>query len=637
MRAKNLLLVLVSTLVGLLLWEAGLRLFTHLGPGGAAQPAAVPTKPMTVSDGARYIRPFTGPGLDLAWFAEDPPPLPNRASPSPALAARYADFERRGLLGFHSEWIWNSYLVERERCNPAGLLRGFPPTLLAFTPASVSLHPGYRFPAGATLPSGLVTNQFGLRGHPLSLAKPARTVRIAFLGASTTVGFHPFPFSYPEFVEHWLNRFAERNRYDVRFEALNGGREGVNSNDIAAILRDELLPLDPDLAVYYEGANQFTSANQLVQPPIPSRAAIDPHDPVVQHKLPAFLRTQFATGDLLDRALNGFRTVGEPRKPAYRLEWPGGVDVARPDPDLPQLPLQLPAIVKDLDSIRAGLGSIGGRLAVCSFEWFTPAVGPLSPARHGEIYRQLNTALWPLRYGDIRRLADFQNRAFRGYAASRKLPFLDIAGEMPQDPDLFVDAIHMTEVGERVKAWIAFQQLAPVIRRLIESGQLPHATDAAHLPPPVSMAAAEMPTRCPVPAGPGVPVEGAVSLDAIEAAAPGVSLDRGRPIRIATLPAQWANAAAIPLHIPSGQRGGVFISIRARVLAGQIGIGVMDRESQGNQIEQFVDAGPEMADITLPVPLPETAGALIFRNTAAGGVASQIAIGSVAVVTAPVR
>lgn len=638
MRAQNLLVVLVSTLVGLLCWEAGLRLFSPYGPHDAAQQASVPAKPPNVADAARYIRQLTGAGsLDQRWFAEDPPPLPNRTSPSPAITARYRDFERRGIFASDAEYVWNSYLVKRDRCNPAGLLRNFPDTLLAFTPDSVSIHPGIRFPANQTLQSGLVTNQFGLRGHPIALVKPAKTIRIAFLGASTTGGFHPFAFSYPEYVEHWLNRFAEANRYDVRFEALNGGREGVNSDDIAAILREELLPLDPDLAVYYEGANQFTSANLLVRPIIPPRAAIDPHDPVVQHKLPEFLRTHFAIGDLLDRALNGFRTVGEPRKPSYRLQWPGEVDEDNPNPDSPYLPLELPAIVKDLDAIRAGLGSIGGSLAICSFEWFTPGGAPLSPTRHEFIYEQLNTVLWPLRYADIRRLSDFQNRVFRNYAVSRKIPFLDVAGEIPQDPDLFVDAIHMTEVGERVKAWIVFRQLVPVIRRLIDSGQLPHHNDAAHLPRPMSMAVAEMSTHCPVPAGPGERIDGGLSLEAIEQALAGVSIERGRPTKITMVPLQWSNGAAFPLRIPSGPHGDLFVLIRARVLNGQVGVGVLDRELKGYQVEKFVDAGPEMTDIYLPVPLPETASSVMVRNTAKGAVASQIVIEDIALVTAPAR
>jgi hypothetical protein len=638
MRANNLLVVLVSTLMGLLLWEIGLRLFTHYGPRDAAQQAGVPAKPLKVAGAARYIGRLTAAGsADQRWFSEELPPLPNRTPPSPALAARYADFERRGLFGSEAEYVWNSYVVKRDQCNPGGLLRNFPETLLAFTPRSVSVHPEFRFPANQTLPSGLVTNEFGLRGHPISLVKPPKTVRIAFLGASTTVSFHPFQFSYPEYVEYWLNRFAEANRYEVRFEALNGGREGVNSNDVAAILREELLPLDPDLAVYYEGANQFTSANLLVRPTIPPRTAIDAVDPVVQHKLPGFLRTHFAIGDLLDRALNGFRTVGEPRKPNYRLQWPKEVDEGNPNPDSPDLPLQLPAIVKDLDAIRADLNSIGGRLAVCSFEWFTPNGALLSPTRHEQIYKQLNTALWPLRYADIRRLSEFQNRVFRNYAASRKIPFLDVAGEIPQDPDLFIDAIHMTEVGERVKAWIVFQRLLPVVRRLIESGQLPHRNDSGRLPPPMSMAVAEMSTRCPVPAGPGKRIDGALSLDAIAPATDGVSIERGRPTKITTLPQQWANAAAIPLHIPSGPHGDLFVLVRARVLNGQVGVGVLDRELKNYQVEKFVDAGPETVDIYLPVPLPEMAGSLLIRNTAKGAVASQIVVEDVALVAVQAR
>jgi hypothetical protein len=638
MRTKNLLVVLVSTLVGLLFSEAGLRLFSHYGPHGAAQPASVPAKPPNVADGARYIRRLAGAGsLDQRWFAEDPPPLPNRTPPIPAMTARYRDFERRGLFGPQSEYVWNSYLVKRDRCNPAGLFRNFPETLLAFTPASISIHPGYRFPTSRTLESGLVTNQFGLRGHPISLVKPANTIRIAFLGASTTINDHTYAFSYPEHVEHWLNRFAEANHYDVRFEALNGGREGVNSNDIAAILREELLPLDPDLAVYYEGANQFTSANLLVRPIIPPRTAIDARDPVVQHKLPGFVRTHFAIGDLLDHFLNGFRTVGEPRKPYYRLQWPGGVDRDNPNPDSPDLPLQLATIVKDLDAIRAGLNSIGGGLAVCSFEWYTPSGTPISPARHEFIYKQLNTVLWPLRYDDIRRLSDFQNEVFRNYAASRRIPFLDVASEIPQDPDLFYDAIHMSAVGERVKAWIVFQQLVPTIRRLIESRQLPHHNDAAHLPKPMSMTVTEMSTQCPVPAGPGKRIDGAVSLEAIELALDGVSIERGRPTRITMVPLQWSGGATFPLRIPSGPHGDLFVLIRARVLNGQVGVGILDRELQGYQIEKFIDAGPEMTDIYLPVPLPETASSVLVRNTAKGAVASQIVIEDVALVAAPAR
>jgi hypothetical protein len=52
---------------------------------------------------------------------------------------------------------------------------------------------------------------FGWRGPEIPLDKPAGTIRIAFVGASTTVGLFDLPFSYPEYVVHWLNLWAERN------------------------------------------------------------------------------------------------------------------------------------------------------------------------------------------------------------------------------------------------------------------------------------------------------------------------------------------------------------------------------------------------------------------------------------------
>ena len=498
---KALLLAPVSVLIALLICEAGLRLLTPFSPHsteaapGAVMPGAAIDKPLDVSEAAPYVAALpAAPGTDRRWFSEDPPPLPNRTPVSPQRVARYKDFERRGLYGPQADYIWNGKYVERERCSPSSMFRNYPDTLLAFDPPGGDVHPHYRFAPSTTTFAGLVTNQFGLRGPPLALAKPPKTVRVAFIGASTTVNNHNYPFSFPERVVFWLNRFAESNRYGVRFEVLNAGREGLNSDDFVAIMRDELLPLDPDLAVYYEGANQFAVGRMLV-PYSPPRRQIGPRDPVARHVVPAVLRDHLALGNLVDRVVNGFSSFDEPRKPLHLLVWPPGVNEQNPNIHSPNLPLQLPTIMKDLDSIRASLQSTGGSLAVCSFEWLANDGLALSGTRHAFIYNQLNTVLWPLRYSEIRRLADFQNRVLHRYAESRGVPFIDVAGELPQDPNLFVDAIHMTDTGERLKAWIVFQQLAPMLGAEIESGQLPRPA-SQHLPKPPSLDATEMSTHC---------------------------------------------------------------------------------------------------------------------------------------------
>jgi hypothetical protein len=151
------------------------------------------------------------------------------------------------------------------------------------------------------------------------------------------------------------------------------------------------------------------------------------------------------------------------------------------------------------------------------------------------------------------------------------------------------------------------------------------------------MAAAEMPTNCPVPAGPGERIAGGLSLETIKRALDEASVEPGRPTKVTMLAQQWSDGATIPLHIPPAPHGDLFVLIRARVLNGQVGVGVMDRDLKGYQIEKFVDAGPEMTDIYLPVPLPETASLVMVRNTAKGAVVSQIVIEDVALVAAPAR
>jgi hypothetical protein len=627
---KNILLLLASVLCGLVLGEAGLRWFMRHQPRSGQAPVT-----SSVMEYARGIR--LAPGTDLNWFSEDPPPLPNRTPPSADRVSRFQEFRRRGLYAAQSEYIWNYYYIERERCNPNGLLRNFPEDLLVFTPPVPDSHPRYWFPPNESLPSGLVTNAFGFRGHPIALVKPPRTIRIAFLGASTTVGFHEFPFSYPEYVEHWLNRFAEANHYDVRFEALNTGREGFSSPDLADVMHHEVRALDPDVAVYYEGSNQFSAATRLLSPQFPTRTEVDPRDKIVQHKLPAWLIAHFATANLLDRLLMGAQRIGEPVKPSYRLIWPAEVNEKNPDPDNPHLPLSLPQIAKDLDSIRNDLNSAGARLVLCSFKWFADDGIGFSPTRHEQIYKHLNTYLWPLRYSDIRRLADFQNRFFRNYATAREIGFVDVASAVPEDPDLFVDGIHMTEGGDRLRAWIFFQRFVPWLRPLLDSHQLPRPPASSPLPPPWRVTTTRVSSGCAAPTGPLTVVPGGLSLDEIRLDYQGGVLENGPPLKLTTRKEQWNFSARIPFHVPPDGNPPLFALVRARVLSGRIGIGVHDRETRDFQSETLADPAPAIKDIFVPVVLPDRADFLILRNVAPGGVPTTLSIESVSLVAPATR
>jgi hypothetical protein len=323
-----------------------------------------------------------------------------------------------------------------------------------------------------------VTNQIGWRGRPIEVPRGAKTIRIVFAGSSTVVEGHFVPFSYPEFVGHWLNMWAEARHLDVRFEVLNSARESNDSTDIAAIIRNEVLPLRPDLVVYYEGGNQFrlesvidkVPAGKPVRPP-GSDAPVSPDWLRVAARYSALAgRIQTAIG------LAASDSDGrEWPKPDYKLVWPEGLDEQDPDLAYPKLPVSLNVIERDLDRIRDDLATIGSEFALSSFAWMVRDGLVLDPIRHKYVIEQLNVGYWPYRYRDIERLVKFENRVFAKYAKVHGMPFVDVAGLLPSDPDLFIDAVHTSYAGTRLRGWINFQQLLPVIEKHLADGSWPRA------------------------------------------------------------------------------------------------------------------------------------------------------------------
>ena len=490
-----LLLIVVSSIGALGIAEVCLRTIVRI-PDDTTPPvtAEQPTPPdADLQHADEYVKNRKPPdSVQYTWFRDDPPTPPNRKPVPEELRARYDDYVRRGLYGPQAGYIWNPEFVHERGCvMKSGFFANYPDSIEVFDPPSHTQFPRFRFLPETTSPSGLVTNSVGLRGPEIALHKPPRTVRIAFAGASTTVDSHNYAASYPEWAVHWLNRLAVSRKWNAHFEVLNAGREGIGSTDIAAIAKEELIPLDPDLIVYMEGANQFPAATQMAFPRLNPLTSTDPF-----HRVPLWARRYSAVARLIDRVLTVRVTMlDEPRKPKYRLVWPAKTSESKIDVDDPNLPLDLPTIRKDLDTIRAAAQPFGTEVAVSSFLWLAEPGLRLSAARHRYIFQQLNTVLWPLTYADIQKLSAYQNRFFHLYAESRGMDFIDLASQIPHDPDLFTDAIHMTEAGVRLKGWLAFEQLIPIVSSRIASGAWPRAARAS-LPPPPSLEHHSAKTEC---------------------------------------------------------------------------------------------------------------------------------------------
>jgi len=473
---KRALLVGATTVLALVAAEAAARLVDGYTLASLAlrgpQAASAVIEARAPAD-ARYVAAIPlAQGVDRAWYALEPrpPAAPPHDAELEARAARYPADPVATYFAFNKEYL------RQQICGPSSELRlpGYD-DFFYFEPADGAPYPTYRHlphvhPAGV-----FVSNNFGWRGHDVALNRPDGVIRIAFVGASTTIDGYGVAFSHPELVEFWLNTWAVATGRPYSFEVINAGRSGIDSTSIAAVVRQELVPVDPDLVVFYEGANQFwpgqlmqTRLGRLFATPAQTfrRSLAAENYSVLVNRL---LR-------VVDRVTGG--DGSEPLKPPYRVSWPADVDERDPDLSARDLPMDLNRVIADLDRMRGALAPGHGELAVSSFVWLVHEGLKLDLKRHLAIYRYLNDSYWPVGYALMRRMADFQNRVFAKYARTAAIPYFDVAGAYPQDPDLFDDGIHMNYAGVRLQAWIFVQSLVPVILARTQAGVWPRPAPA---------------------------------------------------------------------------------------------------------------------------------------------------------------
>jgi hypothetical protein len=448
-------------------------LLTQAAPTTPPQEAApiVATAPYTLDD---FVQEFNfGPEVNPRWIYDLPPTLPKGDIP-PGFQ------EAKDRYGYRANYLWNEHL-SNDYFLYSGIFSTPPPQVNQFEAPWGTVAPRYRYPANVTLPTGLVTNQFGWRGPALTFDKPAHTIRIACVGASTTVSGHTFPYSYPELLQHWLNLWAVENDYAVNFEVINAGREGINSTDIAAVVRYEILPMDVDYVIYYEGANQFDPRTVVSypdeftfgQPPdglVPNLAKVESSDKSLLDQLSEVSALAARARNLVEQ----FSLTGaEPPKPEQTFHLPPGQDELHPNRANLGDALALKRILADLDTIKEDLDDNEVELLIGTFSWFAYDRMVLDPSRHRVLYGYLNRIYWPISYANMRRAADFQNRVFQTWAAENDVPVIDLAGQMPSQPDLFDDAIHNKPLGIQVRAWLNFEALLPRLKQRLAQGELP--------------------------------------------------------------------------------------------------------------------------------------------------------------------
>lgn len=617
MRVKHLQRIAIACLVAICmlpLVELGVRLLDGYRLTSIALVGAGEALPIADSDRAlarRYAAEIPlADGIHREWFDESPAP-PARVPLSRDLEEAVEQIQGRNVSSDMFK-RWNTRLLQERVCSGDPFFDPFPGFAFSFEPEDGSVHPPYRYLLSATTPYKLTTNRFGFRGHEISAEKAPGVVRIAFLGASTTVGSHGQPFSYPEFIERWLNLWAAQEAPGVRFETINAGREGIASPDTAAIVREELLPLEPDLFVYHEGANQFTPT-EMIAPGDPSLVRPQALGQAVD--LPG------STWSALMRRVNvvvrrfGPGSGAEPRKPAHQIQWPAAISAELPDADAADLPLHLPEIVHDLDDMGRAASSIDAELVVTSFIWMAKEGLVVDRADHGGYFDMINLKYWPVTYAEMRRLADFQNRVFRSYAASRKLPFIDVSAQYPQDIRLFGDPIHMSPEGDRLRAWIVFQGLVPIIREKLRAHRLPVADRTRYVPPPVPDRLTKTALEC-TDFSRQQALDGALPLDKL-VASDGATVSGAAIKHVVTSGGRYSYAAEIALSDEARASRASVVRVKVTVMSGSVSIGVMSRDRSQFLVYRTLESGHGSINLFLRVPKMADAGSLVISNALA--------------------
>jgi len=630
-------LTVCTLLLCLLVGEVALRLLDGYSLAHVALVATRPPSSGAATDPAREVTlvqqrhlshmPLVD-GVRPEWFAEDPPPPAGKARPvDPARQQALLDFLARGLLGPQSSYVWNQVAAaDNTELDWTAHFGSLPAEIETFTPGNRAPFPRFRFPPSQHLPMGMVTDRHGWRGEEFRYENDPRRVLIAFVGASTTQEDYSFPFSYPERVGFWLNRWAEANAVPLRFDIINAGREGLGSRDIAAIVEEEIQPLQPDFIIYLEGSNQTLAYRSLVQRP--PGGSIPPMTP------PRPTRLQRAAGfsAMLARVQFGLdeygHTLREPPKPAYGLYR----DTLRLDGvrqgDYRRLPLNLDVICNDLARIARVAKTGHGRLFVSTFTWFNADGIALNAHRHRHIYDDLNARTWPLTNADWHELMTFQNDVLRAFALQRGVGLLEVDSQLPQDPDLFVDPIHVTSAGSRLRGWTVFNLLLPHIRTAWQRGELPSAhprTDWHYGP----ITRFRRPTEADAPVAPvndAPTADDRFHLSRYTALDPTAQITRtGRGVRVRTGNRQWSRAIGFDYLSPRPEA--LEVEVKLRVWSGSVGVGLLRSNHPDTLGRQIINAADTETTVRLRFTTAESISHLLFENALGEGVSDFEVLG----------
>jgi hypothetical protein len=299
--------------------------------------------------------------------------------------------------------------------------------MLTFDPAAgiyVPI-PGYEV-KGATI--HIKINSLGFRGPEFSREKPPNTFRIVCLGASTT-----FSSEASSNAAIWTQRLQDKLQAaypDTRIEVINAAVGGYVASDNLKNLTHRVLPLDPDVVIYYEANNEIVKDTQELAA---SRGLLGPNG----RRQSAFVSQMSRFSLTFDLAYKNLVILMRSRTQAQ-----GAID---------RVPPELPArFIGVLDDMRSALAARGVPLVVSTFivKYRRDQPRPTQIANADVAFYYMP---WMSIEGMLDAM-DVYNTAIVDYGRRKGLPVVDDRNVIPADADHFADCMHLTDMGNEMMA-----------------------------------------------------------------------------------------------------------------------------------------------------------------------------------------
>lgn len=298
-------------------------------------------------------------------------------------------------------------------------------------------------------------NSLGFRGDEFSKVKPPNTVRIACLGASTT--YCPEVSSNDAAWPAQLQRLLQARYPKVRIEVINAGIQGLKASHSLKNLRYRVLPLQPDLVIFYEVHNDLVVDTRALAI---RQGLID--DNVGKPKgVPAFLAAKSLLFNLISRNLEILWDNREVKTGKL-------TEIRRDLPD---------HFVGELQEMHDLLSARHIPLVLSQFlvrfRGDQPRKTQLENAEIAFVYMPWMTV------DSLLDSFNLYNDAVARFARSRGIPFVDDSDSVPGDRVHYVDHVHFSDAGckamaERFARFIDEQKiLEPIVAGVASNSRFP--------------------------------------------------------------------------------------------------------------------------------------------------------------------